>query len=174
MSPSAQKNNSIVSEHGVDLILGGHDHMYFVGKGATAWDNYDLQEKVLGGGADHGDILVVKSGTDFRDLSEFTLRLTSTPEGSVRNMVITEIIGKCIYIYVPTLVYIVIHSLKGKRHNIKPGFRSSENMTRTLKDLLDSVSSSLKAPICRTEVMLDVRSYYIRVKEVSYFLTLHI
>ncbi|KAF4614842.1 hypothetical protein D9613_002892 [Agrocybe pediades] len=143
LSPSSQKDRSFASKHGVDLVLGGHDHMYFVGKGVDSWDNYNLQEEVLGAEADHGDVLVVKSGTDFRDLSEFNLTLSPTPEGSVRKMVINKISGK----------------------HTKPGSRASENMAKMLKDLLDSVSSSLKAPICKTEVMLDVRSQYIRVQE---------
>lgn len=52
---------------------------------------------MLGAEHDEGDILIVKSGTDFRDLSEFTLTLEDTPPGSVRRKVIKEIRGT----YVP-------------------------------------------------------------------------
>ncbi|KAH9484179.1 Trifunctional nucleotide phosphoesterase protein YfkN [Psilocybe cubensis] len=144
-SPNAQKTHPIASEHGIDLLLGGHDHMYFVGKGVTSWDGYDLKEDVLGAESDEGDILVIKSGTDFRDLSEMAVTVSPTPPGSVRRMVISKITGK--------------------RHVTQPGYRSSKKMTKLLKNLLGSISSALKAPICRTDVMIDVRSYYIRVTE---------
>lgn len=28
----------VENEHGVDLIIGGHDHIYYIGKGATSWE----------------------------------------------------------------------------------------------------------------------------------------
>lgn len=52
-----------------------------------------MNEEVLGAEADEGDVLIVKSGTDFRDLSEFTLELEDTPEGSVRRKLIKSIHG---------------------------------------------------------------------------------
>ena len=89
---------SITSQHGVDLLLGGHDHIYFVSQGVTSWENFDVDERVLGAESDNGDILVVKSGSDFRDLSEINLKLASTPNGSVRKKVISEISGElCFY-----------------------------------------------------------------------------
>lgn len=95
LSPSGQKENSIASQHGVDLILGGHDHLYFVGQGVTSWDNFNVSEKVLGAELDNSDVLVVKSGTDFRDLSEIKIVLESTPKGSVRNKIVKSITGCC-------------------------------------------------------------------------------
>ena len=95
LSPSGQKENSIASQHGVDLILGGHDHLYFVGRGVNSWDNFNVSEKVLGAELDNGDVLVVKSGTDFRDLSEIKIVLESTPKGSVRNKIVRSITGCC-------------------------------------------------------------------------------
>lgn len=93
-SPAVQDGQSTASKHGVDIILGGHDHLYYISKGATSWDGYDINEKVLGAEQDEGDILIVKSGTDFRDLSEFVLWLEDTPEGSVRRKLIKRITGK--------------------------------------------------------------------------------
>ena len=93
-SPLAQKTTSIASQHGVDLILGGHDHIYFASQGVTSWEIFDVNEKVLGAESDNGDILVIKSGSDFRDLSEINLKLASTPNGSVRKKVISEISGQ--------------------------------------------------------------------------------
>lgn len=95
LSPSGQKENPIVSQHGVDLILGGHDHLYFVGRGVSSWDNFNVSEKVLGAELDNSDVLVVKSGTDFRDLSEIRIILESTPKGNVRNKIVKSISGCC-------------------------------------------------------------------------------
>ena len=68
--------------------------MYYISKGVSSWDGYDVNHEVLGAEEDHGDVLVVKSGTDFRDLSEFTLELEDTPSGSVRRKLIKKIDGK--------------------------------------------------------------------------------
>jgi len=149
LSPSFQKSTPISNEHGVDLILGGHDHLYFVSQGVDGWENFDSSKTVLGSGADKGDILVVKSGSDFRDLSEMTLELSSTSGGSVRNKVISKITGK--------------------RHEIIPSMRSSKPFADLLKSLLSSVDKTLKAPLCKTDVMVDVRSTFIRVQEVEYY-----
>ena len=48
---------------------------------------------MLGAERDEGDVLIVKSGTDFRDLSEFTLTLEDTKPGSIRRKVIKELRG---------------------------------------------------------------------------------
>jgi 2',3'-cyclic-nucleotide 2'-phosphodiesterase (5'-nucleotidase family) len=93
LSPRAQKETDITSSHGVDLILGGHDHIYYISKGVTSWENYELSQPVLGAEEDEGDVLVVKSGNDFRDLSELALELEPTSPGSVRTHVIAAING---------------------------------------------------------------------------------
>jgi len=112
----------------------------------TSWENFDVNEKVLGAEADEGDVLVIKSGSDFRDLSEMTLELTPTLAGSVRTKVISK--------------------LTGKRYNITPDLRKSEALAEILKKLLSSVDSTLKAPVCKTTVMVDVRGTFIRTTEV--------
>lgn len=94
LSPSAQEKTPIASQHGVDLLLGGHDHLYYISKGVTSWDGYDINQNALGAEGDHGDVLVIKSGTDFRDLSEVKLELETSPPGSVRNKTIKRITGK--------------------------------------------------------------------------------
>ncbi|KAJ7168132.1 Metallo-dependent phosphatase-like protein [Mycena crocata] len=145
LSPSAQAQKSNASSHGVDLILGGHDHLYFASKGMSSWEGYDISEDVLGAEADQGDVLVLKSGTDFRDLSEITLEFETASPGSIRKKVISRITGK--------------------RHSTKAGSESSEKLTGILKTVLSSVSSTLKAPVCKTTVAIDVRSHLIRTEE---------
>lgn len=99
LSPSAQGTTPVVNEHGVDILLGGHDHLYYVSKGAGEWVDYDKTQEVLGAEEDKGDILVFKSGYDFKDLGELMLELEDTPEDSVRRKVIKNVTGMS---YAPT------------------------------------------------------------------------
>ena len=94
LSPSTQSKTSIANKHGVDILLGGHDHFYYCCKGVDSWHGYDINQPCLGAEEDHGDVLIVKSGTDFRELSEIILSLSDTPEGSIRKKVISKITGK--------------------------------------------------------------------------------
>ncbi|KDQ33721.1 hypothetical protein PLEOSDRAFT_1032941 [Pleurotus ostreatus PC15] len=144
-SPATQESSPIADTHGVDLILGGHDHLYYVSRGVSAWEGYDTTQDALGAEEDHGDVLVVKSGTDFRDLSEITLELEDTPEGSVRKK--------------------VIKNITGKRRSTQPGSEASPAMSKIVENILSSVGSTMKAPVCKTEVELDLRSQLIRTAE---------
>ncbi len=159
-----KKKTPIISDHGVDLVLGGHDHIYYAGTGVTAWENFNVNEPILGAECDNGDVLVVKSGTDFRDLSEINLTLSSTPEGSLRSRVISRIMGIW---FVHYTILNLTDLVSGKRHVVEPGSKSSEPMAKLLKTLLSSVSLALKAPLCQSTVMIDVRSSYIRTTEVG-------
>jgi len=144
-TPSSRSSTDIANEHGVDIILGGHDHLYFVGRGVDGWVNYDLSRRVLGADEDKGDVLVIKSGTDFRDISEITLELENTPEGSIRRKLISRVTGR--------------------RHEISPSLRSCQKLRKVLDNILESVGSSLKAPLCKLSAELDVRSHLIRTQE---------
>lgn len=85
-------SGEIVNCHGIDLILGGHDHLYFASKGFAAWNGYDIGQPTLGSNKDDG-VLVVKSGTDFRDFSEITLMLEDSPVGAIRKKTIKSAKG---------------------------------------------------------------------------------
>ncbi|KAL1709989.1 Metallo-dependent phosphatase-like protein [Schizophyllum commune] len=145
LSPSEQEKTPIADKHGVDLLLGGHDHLYYISKGVNAWENHEVNQDVLGAEGDNGDVLVVKSGTDFRDLSEVVLELSDTPEGSVRRKVISKITGK--------------------HHETKPGSPGSQGLKEVLKTVLSSITDTLKAPLCKTTTVLDCRSQLVRVEE---------
>ena len=92
------------TQHGVDLLLGGHDHLYFVSKGVAAWDGYVIGSESLGAEQDDG-VYVIKSGTDFRDLSDMELVLEDTPEGRVRRKTIKVIKGEHIHLTIGFLLY---------------------------------------------------------------------
>ncbi|KAF9452854.1 Metallo-dependent phosphatase [Macrolepiota fuliginosa MF-IS2] len=145
LSPSGRDTQPIINEHGVDALLGGHDHLYYVSKGAGDWEGYDKKPDILGAEEDKGDILVFKSGYDFKELSELVLELEDTPEGSVRRK--------------------LIKNVTGKHHAITPEMQSSAKLSEILKNVLSSVNSAMKAPVCRSTITLDLRSRYIRVDE---------
>ena len=140
MSPSAQKTYSVAEEQGVDIVLGGHDHYYFVSNGVTTWEGYDVSEPGTGAEWDDGDILVVKSGPDFRDLSELTLELVDTSAGSVRKKVIKAAHGECSLLIRNRRMR--LHICSGKRHEIQPGMSSSKTTQKILDDLLPSISDA--------------------------------
>ncbi|KAI6116926.1 Metallo-dependent phosphatase-like protein [Pisolithus croceorrhizus] len=146
-SPSAQCTPPNFLSHGVDIILGGHDHIYFASKGVSSWEGYDTESPTIGAENDHGDVLVVKSGTDFRDLSQLMLELEDAPEGSVRRK--------------------VIKAVHGKRHTTTSDIPSSKSLQKIVSSVLSSVSETLKAPVCVTEVELDLRSQLLRTNETA-------
>ncbi|KAF5358493.1 hypothetical protein D9756_001737 [Leucocoprinus leucothites] len=146
LSSSGRESQPIVNEHGVDILLGGHDHLYYISKGAEEWKNYDKTQPVLGAEGDE-DVLALKSGSDFRDLSEIALELEDAPEGNIRRK--------------------IIKSLTGKRHTIQPGMESSATLAEILKKVLSSVNSAMKAPVCQTTTLLDFRSRNIRIGEAA-------
>lgn len=62
----------------------------------TSWENYDVNRGCLGSEGDKGDVLVIKSGTDFRDLTSIELELEDVPgtaHGAVRRKLIKSIKG---------------------------------------------------------------------------------
>ncbi|KAJ6553022.1 Metallo-dependent phosphatase [Mycena capillaripes] len=145
LSPTAQAKTNIASEHGVDLLLGGHDHTYWISKGVTEWDGYDLQTPHPDANDDLGDVLVVKSGTDFHDISEVILTLKDAPAGSIRIKLIQEI--------------------KGKRHVTRGTTAVNEDMKVIFDHELKTVSDSMSKPVCITDVLLDVQAKHIRMQE---------
>lgn len=56
------KDGETARAHGLDLILGGHDHMYYVGRGAAAaWDGWDRPDEMPGTEADEDCMCVCLS-----------------------------------------------------------------------------------------------------------------
>ncbi|KAG8826388.1 hypothetical protein FRC17_008269 [Serendipita sp. 399] len=145
----ARVGPSTIQEHGCDIILGGHDHVYYVSKfdqsgNTDAWKGYDITQAFLGAEKDDG-VLVVKSGTDFRELSEIQLELEDAPEGSVR----------CKY----------ISSVKGTRHITQPDSKSSEKVAHVVKGVTSHIEGSLSKAVCKLDAVLDCRSSVVRLGE---------
>jgi len=83
--------------HGVDLILGGHDHTYYVGRGAKEFEGEEF-DRDAGTEEDKDEdgkrCMIVKSGTDFRDLSAIELVVDEVEGNQVRKMVVKEMKGE--------------------------------------------------------------------------------
>ncbi|PKI82840.1 hypothetical protein MVES1_003744 [Malassezia vespertilionis] len=79
-----------VQEHGVDLVLGGHDHVYYIGNGVEKYEG-DAYDNSMGGTEDDKSTYLIKSGTDFHDLSELALTLSEPHAGTVRRRTIDAI-----------------------------------------------------------------------------------
>ncbi|KAF8509902.1 Metallo-dependent phosphatase-like protein [Gautieria morchelliformis] len=137
--------DGVAMTHGVDIILGGHDHLYYVSKGCQSWEGYDLNGIVPLGAEDDDGILAIKSGTDFRDLSELTLELEDGPPGAARRRVVKSVVGK--------------------RHTVTPDTKSSTELESLLATILSSVSTTLGSPLCKVTTPLDLRSELIRTEE---------
>ncbi|EUC64792.1 5'-nucleotidase, partial [Rhizoctonia solani AG-3 Rhs1AP] len=129
------------NSHGADVLFGGHDHMLAYARICLErWTKiFPLVwevKKTTG---------FLKSGTDFRDLSELTLELEDTPQGSVRRK--------------------VVKSIRGIRHSVQPSQPASPALTSIIKNQLDSVSSSLSEPICHSLTEWNAKSDVVRTDE---------
>lgn len=88
---------------------------------------------------------LIKSGTDFRDLTSAVLTLTPTPPGSIRRRLIS--------------------SLRGTHHYVLPTSPTSPDFQALVDSLLSSVSSTLSKPVCFTLTPFDARSELVRTQE---------
>ncbi|OCF34141.1 hypothetical protein I316_04090 [Kwoniella heveanensis BCC8398] len=138
------KRHGLENQHGVDLLIGGHDHIYYIGTGNAAWDGYSGRHGVPGTTDDEG-VYLIKSGTDFRDLTSAQLELTPQAPGSVRKHLITR--------------------LTGKHHYVLPSSPSDKGFDEMVKSLLSSVSEALSKPVCFTLSPFDARSEIVRTQE---------
>ncbi|KAN0061635.1 hypothetical protein ACQY0O_006561 [Thecaphora frezii] len=131
-------------QHGVDLVLGGHDHIYYVGNGAAAYEGDEFGRGQPGTENDQA-ALVVKSGTDFRDLSELKLELSERDEAKVRRR--------------------TIQRLSVRRHRASPDDPAEPELATMLDELLAKVSQSTGQAVAYTMTAWDVRSEEVRTDE---------
>ena len=134
----------------------------------TSWEDYDVNKPCLGSEGDQGDVLVIKSGTDFRDLTSIEVELEDVPEttdGAVRRKLVKSIKGM-------ELEKLFCEStevqLLGRRLPTKPGSPQSQRLKETLQSVLESVSASLKVPVAKTDAEIDLRSQHTRTQEVRF------
>jgi hypothetical protein len=87
---------------------------------------------------------LIKSGTDFRDLTEASLNLTPKSDNLRQR---------------------TVESLTGKHHYVVPSSTRSRSVDKLLKTLLSTVSATLSRPVCWSLTPFDARSEIVRTKE---------
>ncbi|SPO24663.1 related to 5`-nucleotidase precursor [Ustilago trichophora] len=140
-------SNPDANSHGVDLVLGGHDHIYYVGNGASKYTGDDFPRGEPGTEKDTA-AMVVKSGTDFRDLSELKLELTDADPSAIRRR--------------------TIKSLSVQRYRASPDDPTSPELKSLLDDLLAKISKSTGQSVAYTLTPWDVRSEKVRTDESAF------
>ncbi|CCF53628.1 related to 5`-nucleotidase precursor [Ustilago hordei] len=135
------------TKHGVDLVLGGHDHIYYVGNGAASYTGDEFPRGEPGTEKDT-NAMVVKSGTDFRDLSELKLELSEPNNNAIRTR--------------------TIKSLSVKRYRASPDDPTSPELKSMLDDLLAKISKSTSQSVAYTLTPWDVRSEKVRTDESAF------
>lgn len=136
----------VENTHGVDLLIGGHDHIYYIGKGAKSWEGYAGRRDSPSAADDHG-VLLIKSGTDFRDLTSANLELSPVNDKAIRRRTIT--------------------ALTGKHNYVLPSSASSPEVDKLVNSLLNTVSKTLNKSVCYSLTTFDARSEIIRTRESS-------
>ena len=131
------------SSHGVDLILGGHDHIYYVGRGVHEYQGADYSMDMPGAEKDKNTFLI-KSGTDFHDLSELEIVL-SEPQDAVRRRTIS--------------------SIKVQRHEVLPSDPSLPQLEEMLDHLMSRMSKSIGQPVAYSLTEWDARARSVRMDE---------
>lgn len=119
--------------------------MYYIGKGASDnWTGFSGDHSAKGTEDDKACHLI-KSGTDFRDLTSATLTLSDSSSSSIRRKTISN--------------------LKGEHLYVVPSSPTSPDFDALIHQLLSSVSDTLSKPVCFALTPFDARSELVRTKE---------
>ncbi|KAF8701381.1 Metallo-dependent phosphatase, partial [Rhizoctonia solani] len=111
---SSKRGDGLEHIPGIDIIFGGHDHHYWVSNGVPVEGlQPELSEKEK---SESKDTLIVKSGTDFQDLSEVMIQVEERPNGTERKYVVTSVKGK----YRVSLSKVDSDTPTVKRHRFEP------------------------------------------------------
>ncbi|MCO5566137.1 hypothetical protein L7F22_019813 [Adiantum nelumboides] len=137
-------SNSPEDQHGVDLILGGHDHTYYIGNGIDKYEGEEWGTSMPGTEKDKSCMLV-KSGTDFHDLSEIELELSEPKEGVIRRR---RIIGANV-----------------RRHKTKPNDQTLPELKAHIDELMNRVDQATGQPVAFAMTSLDCRMDKVRTDE---------
>ncbi|KAI9274933.1 Metallo-dependent phosphatase-like protein [Helicostylum pulchrum] len=143
----------------VDLVLGGHDHFYFVSNAVQivgdAWSReknlddvgYDPEQHADDNdeGDDQYPVLVVKSGTDFREFSYLKLEIDNDTFGKK-----------------------YIKSLSAERTLVDSSIEPDEETEELVKNVAKLVSAKTQLAIGYTTIPLDGRSMAVRTEETNF------
>ncbi|KAF0455054.1 Metallo-dependent phosphatase [Gigaspora margarita] len=137
----------------IDLILGGHDHFYYIGKGCDVINGWSREAEGNDGwtGKDAvGDdgVRLVKSGTDFRELSIVELDIDeNTNEGRtlkrIKNITVT-------------------------RREVTSSIVEDEYLSGLIDSATSDIKDKMSKPIAYTVKQWDCRSSILRTQETAF------
>ncbi|KAL7316756.1 hypothetical protein PS15m_003206 [Mucor circinelloides] len=135
----------------IDLILGGHDHFYYISKSIDiVGDNWSREKNLDDVGFDPEEeqvdypVRVVKSGTDFRELSWLKLDIETNAEGQK-----------------------YIQHMTAQREIITSDITPDPETEHLVEEITKQVASKTSTPIGYTTVPLDGRSMSVRSEETN-------
>jgi len=133
------------NEHGVDMVLGGHDHMYYIGRGVQSYEGEPFEKDMIGA-EDDQQTYIIKSGSDFHDLSEVEITLSDPhPAPAVRRR--------------------TIESVHVKHHQPTPDAPTQPELKVKLDELMSHISKSTGQPVAITLNEWDASSKSLRTDE---------
>ncbi|KDQ14258.1 hypothetical protein BOTBODRAFT_187916 [Botryobasidium botryosum FD-172 SS1] len=131
----------------IDLILGGHDHEYYVGRGIETCQDFDPEtSKLKQAETSKYPARIIKSGTDFHEFSEVTLELEYRPNAAVRRT--------------------VVKSVTVKRVEISPAEPQCPEMQEIFAKITGLLGQEDRIPLCRTRNAWDLDN--VRTQETAF------
>ncbi|CAG8484242.1 16332_t:CDS:2 [Racocetra persica] len=137
----------------IDLFLGGHDHFYYIGKGCNVINGWSREEGKFAGSDDDakGDdgVRVVKSGTDFRELSivELDIDETTNEEGRTHKR---------------------IKTINVTRREVTSSIVEDEHHANLVASETSEMRAKMSKPIAYTMTQWDCRSSNLRTQETAF------
>ncbi|OAD79533.1 hypothetical protein PHYBLDRAFT_129957 [Phycomyces blakesleeanus NRRL 1555(-)] len=135
----------------VDIILGGHDHFYYVSNHVDiVGEKWTREHNLDDVGFDPEEepfdkpVWVIKSGTDFREFSVLKLEIDTDEDGRKK-----------------------IKSMTAERRTVDSSVEPDEEMDVIVEKVAELVSEKTKRAIGYTTVPLDGRSFAVRTEETN-------
>ncbi|CAG8475686.1 8702_t:CDS:2 [Ambispora gerdemannii] len=128
----------------IDLVLGGHDHFYYVGKGCEVLSGWTRDDP--GGSQNDDGVRVVKSGTDFRELSilEIDVEEVDNEDGGTIK---------------------VLKNISVTRREITSAIIEHTQLAELINQATSSITEKMSKPIAYTNTPWDCRSTTVRTQE---------
>ncbi|CAG8554798.1 1270_t:CDS:2 [Cetraspora pellucida] len=136
----------------IDLILGGHDHFYYIGKGCdviNGWTRDETIEESIEESKDDDGVRVVKSGTDFRELSiiELDIDEITNEEGRTHKR---------------------IKTITVTRREVNSSIVEDEHHATLIDSVTSEIKGKMSKPIAYTLKPWDCRSSMLRTQETAF------
>ncbi|CAG8613328.1 22864_t:CDS:2, partial [Dentiscutata erythropus] len=133
----------------IDLMLGGHDHFYYIGKGCDVIHGWNRNESEIDESKSDDGIRLVKSGTDFRELSIVELDIDENTNAGGRTLK-------------------KIKNITVTRRKITSSIVEDESLLELIESATSEIRESMTKPVAYTETTWDCRSSMLRTQETAF------